>query len=301
MIMKPFVRYLILALSICIFSCSDDDYTNPPPSAGSGMFNYVHASTGMDMRVFYYTPQSVSTNTPIVFSFHGANRNAEDYRDAMINQAENYNFIVVAPEFSTANFSGGDGYNLGNVFIDGDNPSSSTLNAENEWAFSVIEPIFNEAKVLLNNSSSNFHVFGHSAGGQFAHRMLMFLPELPIQKMVISAPGWYTFPNNNVGFPYGIANSPLENNSLNSFFSTEIYVQVGDEDDNPNAAGLRRNAFADAQGLHRKERAINYFEFCQEMAAEQDSFFNWEFSVIPNVGHDFTEASINAAILLFEN
>lgn len=297
------LRAIILGLSLCFISCDDDGNTgaNPLVSAGSGMFNYTHISTNTIMKIFYFIPQNATSSTPIVFSFHGTNRNAEEYRNAMVARAENFNFIVVAPEFSQANFSGGDGYNLGNVFVDGDNPSLSSLNPENEWAFSTIAPIFQEVKGLANNTSSSFYVFGHSAGGQFAHRLLMFKPNLPITKMVVSAPGWYTFPDTTINFPYGLANSTLENNSLSNFFAAEVYVQVGDNDDDPNAAGLRHNQFADAQGLHRKERAIAYFNYCSQFAAEQNTLFNWELDIIPNTGHDFIEASFNAANLLFEN
>ena len=72
----------------------------------------------------------------------------------MISKANQYNFIVIVPEFSNTNFSGGDTYNLENVFIDGDNPSASTLNPEEAWTFSVIEPLIDYIKQNLNNNSS---------------------------------------------------------------------------------------------------------------------------------------------------
>ena len=63
-----------------------------------------------------------------------------------------------------------------------------------------------------------YHVFGHSAGGQFAHRFLMFKPNSRLDKMVASGSGWYTVPNLDFNFPYGFKKSPLESLFLNNLF-----------------------------------------------------------------------------------
>ena len=105
---------------------------------------------------------------------HGGSRNANDYRDAFIEKSNSLGFIVVAPEFSHASFPGGDSYNLGNIFVDGDNPTSETLNPEYEWSFSIFDPLFTYVKDLTNNTSQTYDVFGNSAGGQVAHRLLLF-------------------------------------------------------------------------------------------------------------------------------
>ena len=56
---------------------------------------------------------------PIVFSFHGAGRNGDDYRDFWIDMANQHGFMVFAPRFSSSNYPGfGDNYLMGNVFED---------------------------------------------------------------------------------------------------------------------------------------------------------------------------------------
>ncbi|VXB05379.1 conserved hypothetical protein [Flavobacterium sp. 9AF] len=304
------INYYIFCV-ICSFfliSCNNDEVNeeNSIPfeselQSGSGVINYAYNTNSFNknLAVYYHIPQNLTSSTPMVIIFHGTERNAIDYRNTIVNQCEQYGFIAIVPEFSEQNFPGGDGYNLGNVYVDGDNPSINTLNPENEWTFSILEPLFDFFKNKTSNTSTSYHIYGHSAGGQFAHRFLMFKPNARVNKSVVSAGGWYTVPNTNVNFPYGISQSVLETMSMPAFLNKKIFVQVGINDDDPNAAGLRHNSFADAQGLHRKERATYYYNFCQQYATTNNLSFNWSFHLVPNADHDYVKASINAAYLLF--
>lgn len=307
--LRNFMRVFALACILVLYSsCSEDDATAEAEnliiddlSQGPGLFEFNYSSTGLNktLRVYYYIPENKTTSSPILFVFHGAGRNAKDYRDAMRNKADDYGVIVMAPEFSIQNFPSGDQYNLGNVFVDGDNPSPTTLNPENEWSFSIIEPLFDFVKTQINNSNSTYDLFGHSAGAQFAHRLLMFKPNARINNTVVSASGWYTFPNTGVVFPYGLEDSPLENLSLDVLFSKNVYIQVGENDNNPNDSGLRHNAMADAQGTNRKDRAVNFYQFSQQLALDNAWGFNWSFDIIENADHNYVLATQNAADLLY--
>ncbi len=278
----------------------DDTILNDKTS-GSGFFIYnnQYILHEKELKVFFYIPEIINTNTPIVFVFHGSGRNAKDYRDAMINKANEYHFIVIAPEFSITNFPNSDSYNLGNVFVDGDNPSTSTLNPEEDWTFSVIEPLFDFFKETISNNSSTYHIFGHSAGGQFAHRYVLFKPHARYNHVVASASGWYTATDLNISFPYGFFNSPLENISFENLFQKNLIIQVGNLDNNPNSSGLRHNLFADAQGLNRLDRAHYFYNKATIFANNANLEFNWKFHIIENANHDFRIASINAANLIF--
>ncbi|MDB9720882.1 hypothetical protein OAA67_03295 [Winogradskyella sp.] len=301
-------QILLVGFILVINSCSDDstsvsnaDLLFTETTTGSGFFEYSDYTSfnGKVLRVYYHIPSNTNSNTEILFVFHGNGRNAKDYRDAMILKANQYNFIVIAPEFSVANFLGGDAYNLGNVFIDGDNPSSSTLNPEAEWTFSVIEPLFDFVKLNLNNTVSNYHVFGHSAGGQFAHRFLMYKPTARYQKVVASASGWYTASDLEVVFPYGFVQSPLEIVSLSNLFSKQLIIQIGSLDNNPSASGLRHNQFADAQGLHRLERANYFYNKANTLAISNNLDLQWQLHINDGADHNYEIASQNAADLIF--
>lgn len=299
---------LLIFFASFLFHCSGDDSAtgNDNPiidnlSQGVGMFEFAYDPTGFNktLKVYYYIPENKTAETPILFVFHGAGRNARDYRNAMQSKSDQFGFIVITPEFSIQNFPSGDQYNLGNVFVDGDNPSPSTLNSEREWTYSIIEPLFDYVKIQINNSNATYDVFGHSAGAQFAHRLLMFKPNARVNKAVISASGWYTFPNTSIDFPYGFKDSPLENLNLSSMFSKQIYVQVGANDNNPNESGLRRNEMADAQGTNRKDRAINFYQFSEQLAQTNSLNFNWNFDIIENTDHNYIPASQNGADLIY--
>jgi len=128
----------------------------------------------------------------------------------------------------------------------------------------------------------------------------MFKPNNRAVKTVLSAAGWYTFPDLTIGFPYGFNNSILQNSSRDIFLSKIITVQIGENDNNPNASGLRRNEIVDMQGTNRLDRAVNFFDFCEQSAQALNVDFNWSFSLRPNANHDYTSAAQDAAIILFD-
>ena len=89
---------------------------------------------------------------PIVIVFHGDERNANEYRDIWVNASNQYGFMVFDPEFNSIDFPGGSSYIIGNVYQDGNFPTTQTLNNESVWTFSMIEPLFDFIKA---NSGSD--------------------------------------------------------------------------------------------------------------------------------------------------
>ena len=191
------------------------------PLLGKGVFTYdAYEPLGnKPINVYYYVPASADPDSPIVFVFHGTNRNAEDYRDTRISKAEQYNLMVFAPEYRSAFFPGSSGYNLGNVFTNGENPSEQTLNDSSIWTFSTIEPMFDSVISRTSNNSETYHLFGHSAGGQFVHRFVLFNPGARFGTAIASNSGWYTLPDATIEFPYGLGVTPLENGKQRLLFS----------------------------------------------------------------------------------
>ena len=80
------------------------------------------------------------------------------------------------------------------MYVDGDNPTTNTLNNENEWSFSIIEPLFDSVKSSLSLENDKYNMFGFSAGAQFVHRFIQFKPNARFDKVVAGAAGWYTVP-----------------------------------------------------------------------------------------------------------
>jgi hypothetical protein len=306
-----FKKITALMCGILLFSCSESENSTKiedvaasltENTKGSGSFDYTAYAplAAKPVKVFYHIPASSNGDSPILFLFHGDNRNGAEYRDVLVQKAEKNNFIVIAPEFSEKFFPTGDTYNLGNVFVDGDNPTAASLNPENIWTFSVIEPLFNYVKTTMKLKATSYSIIGHSAGAQFAHRLIMFKPNSSFNTAVISASGWYTLPDFKLDFPYGLKSSPLEKISLSLLYSKKVIVQIGLKDNDPNYPGLRRNALADAQGIERLARANFYFNCHKDVAALNKLNFEWKFVSVPNLDHDYVPAVNAASDLIFK-
>ena len=304
--MKLILKNFLFIFAAFIISCNPTGSSFSPNlepvipaeiSIGSGMF--IFSYNNKDIEVFYHVPPSYAASSKVVFAMHGGSRDAEGVRNNMIQKSIDYNFVLIAPKFSSSNFSLGDGYNLGNVYVDGDNPSTDTLNDENEWSFSIIEPLFDSVKSSLSIESEKYNLFGFSAGAQFVHRFIQFMPDARFNKVVAGAAGWYTVPNNSIPFPYGYQNSILISTNLNDLLSSDLHIQVGALDNNPNSAGLRHNEYADAQGLNRVTRAVHFFESGQNIADSNNYNFNWSLHIIQGAGHNLIPNAENACDLMF--
>ena len=304
--MKSILNSFLLIFTIFIISCNPTGSSfspNPEPvipaeiSIGTGMF--IFTMNDIDFEVFYHVPSSYTTSSKVVFAMHGGGRDAEGVRNYMINISNQYNFIVVAPKVSSSDFSLGDGYILGNVYVDGDNPSTNTLKNENEWSFSIIEPIFDSINISLSLINEKYNLFGYSAGGQFVQRFLLFKPNARIDKVVVGAAGWYTVPDYSTPFPYGLNNSILMSTNINSLLMKNLFIQVGALDNDPNSFNLRHNEYADAQGLNRVTRAIYFYNFAQSIGESNNYNFNWSLHILPEIGHNFGPLAENACDLMF--
>ncbi len=262
--------------------------TLSPNTTGSFIFDPQAPLNRPPVEVFYHIPDGDITTMPILMVFHGADRNGGPHRDFWIDMANANDFIVIAPEYSTANYPGlGDNYLMSNIFDDGDNPSPETFNDENEWTFSTLDPLFDYVKVVASNTRDTYSAWGHSGGAQFLHRFVTYLPNSNLDIAVCSNAGWYTVPETGVSFPYGIDNGQLPTGNLTTAFSRKLIVHIGQNDNDPNSAGLRHNAVVDAQqGIHRLERAQYYFNTSQATATNMAVTFNWEKHEVTDVGHN---------------
>lgn len=288
-----FKKVSVLLVFITAFSTAQNLNSN---STGSFTYTPNGPLSDQPVDVYYNIPPGDITTMPILFSFHGAGRNAVDYRDYWINMSNTNGFIVIAPEFSTDFYPGlGDDYLMGNVFDDGDNPSSESRNPENEWTFSVIEPLFDYIKADISGNQMSYRAWGHSGGSQFLHRFLFFKPNSRLEVAVCSNAGWYTVPEVGVSFPYGIDNSELPESNITHAFETKLIVHLGESDTNQNSSGLRHNTVVDnQQGLNRFVRGNYFFNTSEAEAEDMDVTFNWEIDTVPNVGHNAQQMANDA-------
>jgi pimeloyl-ACP methyl ester carboxylesterase len=142
-------------------------------------------------------------------------------------------------------------------------------------------------------------LYGHSAGGQFVHRLVLFMPEARYQRAIAANPGFYTFPTPDVAYPYGMEGTPLQTGISNTVFERNFVLMLGTKDTNRHNSVLRKTPQADRQGVNRFERGRNYFKAAQEVAQRGKAKFNWQLVEVPGVGHSDVGMAQPAATILF--
>lgn len=290
---------------VCLWTswnaCSEKE-ENKETWKGSGM--QVFYDEGLEdarkIRIFYYVPEKLNGDLPLVMVFHGIERNAMEYRDALVSKAAEKGFVLVVPEFSEETFPGTNAYALGDMFPDGELPNPDSLRPVNAWSFSVVPRLLQFARLKVPDAGKEVYLIGHSAGAQFLHRLLLFLPDFEVDAAVVSAAGWYTLPDKKINFPYGTGISPADSPEHNAFFKRKILVQVGNSDNNPNSSNLRHTPEADLQGLNRLERAQYFYQRCTHLADSAGKQLNWSLHIIPDLSHNSSRAINHSADLLFK-
>ncbi len=239
------------------------------------------------IKVWTYKPESWNDKDKIVFIMHGGGRNADDYLNAWTELADKNNLLIVAPEFENKfkKYTTND-YQEGNLFT-----FFATKNPKSEWAYTVVENIFDHIKSVNNISNQQYDIFGHSAGGQFVHRMVMLMPESRIETAIAANSGFYSLPNEKLEFPYGIKNIEI---NLQKSYNKRLIILLGELDNDPSLGTFRTTDLAMEQGAHRLERGTTFFNANYELKSKNNWTFNWEIDTIKNVGHDYKKMSENA-------
>ncbi len=247
---------------------------------GSFVFDTTSSTSVRPVRVWYSIPERRRPSTPILFVMHGMSRTAERYRDAWADHARNEKLVLLVPEFSQQHYPGSRMYNLGNRFDVAGQPEPSEA-----WSFTAIERIFDHVRQELDLRVDDYAIYGHSAGAQFVHRMVLSLPESRIRLAVAANAGWYTMPSEEEEWPYGLGSSGIDTGGLEQAFARKLCVLLGERDVDERGANLRRTPEAMRQGRHRLERGHAFFEAARDFAREQHWPFRWEVKTVPGVGH----------------
>ncbi len=253
----------------------------PTLAAGRDSFDFT-AWSGPAIPVWTYVPEDVDrASAPILFVMHGARREPQRYREQWIDHAKASGFIIVAPEFSREDWPRAQGYNLGGVF----DSESGQPKPEGVWAFSAIEPIFDEVRAQLGNEATGYTLYGHSAGSQFVHRFLFFKPEARVERFLAANAGWYTFANPDTPFPFGLGGLPVSDEALRNALAKDVVILLGDQDNDPDHDSLNRSVGAMAQGPHRLARGHAFFTSAQTIARTNGWDFGWSLRIVPGVAH----------------
>jgi poly(3-hydroxybutyrate) depolymerase len=253
----------------------------PAPAAAAKILFKFRDWVGPPVRVFATRPVGLAADRPVVFVMHGTNRNADEYRDQWHDLAVEYDFLLLVPEFSKRDFPGPEGYNYGNVQ---DTDGSSRPPAE--WAFSAIEKIFDEARRRFSIKTNAYAMYGHSAGAQFVHRFLYYVPDARLARVVVANAGWYTMPDPAVDFPYGLRGSAIGEAQVAAALGLPVTILLGENDTDPAHPSLRRTPEALAQGANRFERGQAFFRAAAQYAETLGVPFRWQLATVPGADHN---------------
>lgn len=248
---------------------------------GRGRFYFVEGRGGAaPLPVWYYRPPGFSESGPIVFVLHGTRRNAAEYRDSWTETARQLGFLLVCPEFPAGRYPR-KAYQLGGMV-----GRSGERTPEGAWTFGKIERLFDFVQVLAGNTSDRYHIYGHSAGAQFVHRLALFMPGARFATAVAANSGWYTMPTyGGKKFPYGLRRSGLSREALKDAFSRRLVVLLGERDTNAEDPTLRRSSAIDRQGPNRFVRGSAFYATAIGEAARLGAALNWTLRVVPGARH----------------
>lgn len=263
--------------------------------AGSFLFRDEARPGGRPLVVRYYRPPQFAASSPIVFVLHGTRRDADTYCDAWREPADRFGLLVICPEFTAAAFPRTH-YHLGNVVDAGRRPLPPTA-----WTFQIIERLFDHITVATGSVAARYFLYGHSAGGQFVHRLVLFLPEGRYAVAVAANTGWYTMPTfDGDTFPYGLAGMADDSRRLERALGRRLLILLGERDTDPVDPHLRQTARAKRQGDNRFERGQRFFATAQAEAARRNVVCNWEVATVADAAHSNGRMAHAAARALFE-
>jgi hypothetical protein len=300
--MKRFYYFLLLAI---VFDLGAGDQNEKPSLIPKGTSSFVYQNEnlnkGWPITVYSYLPTKYEDSSQILIVMHGNGRTAENYRDAWIDSAEQNNALLLVPHFSRENgFPEDDQYNMGNMFKMDPDENLLSPNPESEWSYSLIDPIFDFVVERMKNHSTGYLIYGHSAGSQFLHRLLFFKPGAKIKKAVCANAGWYTMPDFDQIFPYGLKETQCSEESLRKLFAKKVTILLGNMDTDPDHSSLRRTPQAMQQGAHRFQRGHTFYRACKQIAEKLGVQFRWDLEVVSGVAHSNRQMAPSAAKVLFE-
>lgn len=270
---------------------------SPPRAlvAGEQSSVWFRAPGASPVLVYTYLPTGLSESTRVVVVMHGTLRNAREYIEGWTAWAERTNHLILAPRFDRVGWPGSKGFHLGNVLREG--VSGGARNAESSWAFTVVEALHERVRCEFGLEHPRFALWGHSAGGQFVHRFLLFKPRAKVSGAIAAGCGWFTVPDLETRFPYGLEHPSLgfTEREARRFVRSPLTIVRGTLD-TARDVHLRTSRAAEAQGPHRYARAGHMLR----MAKRLDSSSSWRLIDVPGVGHDWTAMASVAQPLLEE-
>ncbi len=242
------------------------------------------------LHLYAARPRHYTPRTPLLFVHHGVGRNGAAYRDYWVPLAQEQDLLAIAVEFPEAGFPDYLRYHFGNMHNE-----DGTPNPREKWTYGIVPRLFDALRSTGVTQRERYGVFGHSAGGQFVHRMLSFGYRDRVAVAVSANAGTYAMPDLEVPWPFGLGQTELTPDTLARLLNFRITVMAGTNDTKTTGRFFPKGPRSMRQGETRYHRAHNYVQLGRAAAETLNTHCTWTVIDVPGVGHDGHGMSIAAA------
>jgi pimeloyl-ACP methyl ester carboxylesterase len=183
----------------------------------------------------------------VLVALHGMGGNGETFGRDLVEQADRYGWLLVAPTISYGNWT-----------------DPMQVATEDPKLISTMVAYLDQLPQITGFPvRRQVLLLGHSRGAQLAHRFAEFRPDKVLAVAALSA-GTYTLPQSaaaqggNLSFPFGIKDIDKYGGKAfdaGRFDDVQFWVGVGGEDNNPNDVPRQWDAF---EGTTRVQRAQSF-------------------------------------------
>jgi len=237
-----------------------------------------------------YRPATHAPHKPLVIVQHGQSRNGREYCDAWIPVADLAGFLVVAITFLKSAWPDALQYNNGHVLAE-----DGTVRPREAWSLAIPGRVFGLVRASGLTTRPKTFLWGHSAGGQFVHRLLATQPHDIFEAVGAANSGWYTLPTLDRKYPEGLGGIGQMQDDIARLLAYPLVIFSGDRDIDTGSENLPRHDAAMSQGPHRLARSQSFLDYGQAAAARLGLPCNWRRVVVPGVAHEGMRMSDFAA------
>jgi poly(3-hydroxybutyrate) depolymerase len=236
-------------------------------------------------RYFLILPKTGQGQSRVLVSVHGISLNAWEHAEIFARYCDQHGLTVVAPLFLPEHFRGFQRF--------GQRRKKSGPRADR-----ALDAILDEVAEVFGVPTDRIFMFGFSGGGQFVHRYAMANPERVIAA-AMGSPGWFTFPDAQDPFPYGIAPANRDGPGgfdPNRFLKVPMAVWVGSRDHVRDAALRASSDIDERQGTSRIERGRRWIDAMRAAARPRGLTTRYHFEELDGCRHSFSECVRNGEI-----
>ncbi|HYZ23289.1 MAG TPA: alpha/beta hydrolase [Rhodopila sp.] len=247
------------------------------------------AFPGRPLLLHAARPAGWHPGMPVLLVHHGVARNGGDYRDYWMPHGEG--ILVIAIEFPQTSFPEYLCYNFGNLHA-----ADGTPHPRERWTYGIGPRLFRRLLAQGLTTVPRYGLFGHSAGGQYVHRMLSFGYRDHVAVAISANAGTYAMPDLSIDWPWGLGSVPTDD--LAPILSFPLTIMAGTEDTKITGRFFPKGPKSMRQGPNRFARAHAYFQRGQQAAATLGIRCAWRLIEVPGVGHDGRRMSDAAATVV---